>query len=183
MTIMNNGLNKNGEGYPDPTAWLAIRRVERSMNDMNEVYAGDIVSVRTSGGNEREFLALVVHDRAVTGYLLDEHNEGNMKKILSKDVMWYDPDLITYIRRSRITGFVKSVKEEEVDQIKKAVAETIWKGSMTEMPKDDKTFAKVIPATYKSDVYKKLIQVEAERDVYEKMYRELLGGYVSTVEK
>ena len=59
---MEYGINRNGSGYADPTAYDAIKNIMKSEEMAMNFYRGDIVDFELNNGLSKEAVILSVHD-------------------------------------------------------------------------------------------------------------------------
>ncbi len=82
---MEYGINRNGSGYADPTAYDAIKNIMKSEEKAMNFYRGDIVDFELNNGLSKEAVILSVHDNySSLRYMSDS------RKIQKPDM----PDLI-----------------------------------------------------------------------------------------
>lgn len=184
-----NGIMVNGSGYPDPTAGKAMAAVIKEEKKMNaHGYAdGDIVTIETVGG-EQEVLLLKCHRTyATTLKLSDRRPEENSMAIRSKGMMYTDTGRYMYAFYDKIISLVRSMKQEEFDEVKKKVAETLGVATaVTETvleAHEEKTVELDVDAVAEvlndklaegRNLRDEFIRCAAERDVYKKLFEDLM---------
>lgn len=119
-----NELLKNGSGYTDITAYLAMKNlIGGGAKMMSDYKDGDIVTVEQNYGEEREMLILKCHQDYATATMLKEFEpRENSIPVISRDKMYIDAGRTGYIFYDKITGFVKSLPNETVNEIRGKIA-------------------------------------------------------------
>ncbi len=174
-------LNRNGSGYYDPTAYIAMRHVmrqkekeEKSMSKVAAVYRGDVFMVEDSGstvgseqrsgrpavivsndiGNEKAEIVQIVYLTTRQKNQMPTHT-----KILARVPSTAICEQVCTVSKSRLVEYIRSCTDEEMDAINECLMislglETAEKGCSSDT--------------------KEIIKTRAERDVYRKLYNDLL---------
>lgn len=173
---------RNGEGYFDPTAYLAIRSMAKEER-MKEFKAGDIVEIETQY-TTKEAVIVAAHGTYATVLQLNENEpRENAFEIRSRQIMWADTGKVGYCFEDKITGLVRTLSNDEMTSMLEAVAETL--GISAETKREPDTQAGQMAAHNgphaDEELLEKIHKVEAEccraeaqAEVYRGMYADLL---------
>ena len=183
----------NGSGYYDFTAYLAIKDIKEGvMMGVRSDYAdGDIVTVEKNNGYTEEMLLLKCHDGYASATILrDKPPFENAVPVISRQKMYLDAGRLCYVFYDMITGFVKSVSDEDLEKVRQKIAEALGIGTLAipavaEQPKAalrdedimmlkgviDQFAAQMEPIVKKATEMKdSLIMAQAERNVYRELF-------------
>jgi hypothetical protein len=116
---MTGGEYLNGSGYPDPTAYRAIKRMEdKSMN----VNRGEIWKYM-AGENEREGIVVGTDGIVVTVLpLLDICFDGSIEITTSAGIKYVQPLRLTYTTEKKMLDYLRDVPEGTMLEIKTAIS-------------------------------------------------------------
>lgn len=107
------GLNKNAEGYHDPTPYQAIK---------NMVKPGEIWTFQKKDNTEAEVLVVAFGDNIATIlYLIDEYKDGCVECALK----WVNPRMLNWSWGGFLSKRVKKLSDHEFDQILDAVEDAL----------------------------------------------------------
>ena len=187
---MIDDLRKNGSGYYDETAYKAIKNTMKNP---------------TGGGstmNNGEFFEkdMKCHEDYATALLLREkkYRENNVK-IIGRSIMYADAGRPAYVYYDKISGYVKTIKDQEFTDIQASIAkamglvidretapapEYVPQGSESTVPEELEMLCKQVancckklddmqPEAPQENVEKlktSIIRLEAERDVYKELF-------------
>ena len=180
----------NGSGYNDPTAFKAIVNVQKEerRNMAAHGYAdGDIVVVDTPGG-EMEVLLLKCHMAYATGLkLATSRPEENCMAVRSKQMMYCDTGRFVYAFYDKIVSLVRTLGDEEYESVRDEVAKTmgfriqeagvVLQSQEAQLPEIDyDAIGQSVRDAFAHDLHVRddFIRVSAERDVYKKLFEELM---------
>lgn len=128
---MIDDLRKNGSGYYDETAYKAIKNTmknpTRGGSTMNkgEFLEKDIVTVECTNGAQ-DFLLLKCHEDYATALLLrDKKYKENNIKVIGRSVMYADAGRPAYVYYDKISGYVKTIKDQEFTDIQASIAKAM----------------------------------------------------------
>lgn len=119
---------ENAEGYPDPTACTAIRKMEEKGMLLHE---GDIFSVRRLDGKTAQNLLIKVFDNYSMTLMLKDTPEyiqpENMVEIVSRAVMYADAGRLGYVFNNILdeSEYIRTVGASKLDLIKGKIVELI----------------------------------------------------------
>lgn len=111
------GLNRNGSGYFDSTAYKAI---------MGMAKAGDIWTA-----NDGRDEVLILRNQGTFCNCLsltDRSNDNQCIEIVSAGMMYTNPGMVRYLFNNRLGTFVQRLPDDEFQKVREAVAETLGFG-------------------------------------------------------
>ena len=109
----------NGSGYPDPTAYKAIKRTEEK--EM-EARSGELWRY-TAGTVEREGVVVGTDGIVVTLLpLLDICYDGAVEIVTSEGVKYVRPLRLTYTTQKKLLDYLRDVPEDTMREIKTAIS-------------------------------------------------------------
>lgn len=92
------------------------------MTNKPEIYRGDIWTVENTQGNEQEVFILGVQKKYCSTIMLkDTEPDENSVRVVSRKVMYADGGKLGYIFYDRFRDFVRTVTDEEMQEIENAV--------------------------------------------------------------
>ena len=202
---MIDDLRKNGSGYYDETAYKAIKNTMKNPTgggytmNKGEFLEKDIVTVECTNGAQ-DFLLLKCHEDYATALLLrDKKYKENNIKVIGRSVMYADAGRPAYVYYDKISGYVKTIKDQEFTDIQASIAkamglvidretapapEYVPQGSESTVPEELEMLCKQVancckklddmqPEVPQENVEKlktSIIRLEAERDVYKELF-------------
>ena len=188
-----NRMIFNGSGYKDPTAFKAISNVEKEARKKmlaQEYVEGDIVLIETAVG-DMEMLILKCHKSYATGLKLTvTRPEENCISIRSKQMMYSDTGRFVYTYYDKIISFIRAMDSQEYEDVRDAVARTmgfrieqVGVGSepmlyqVNKCGMDLEVITQGVQEALSGSLaaHDDLIRVTAERDVYKKLFEDLMG--------
>ena len=122
---MSRGM-RNAEGYYDPTASLAIGRVEKE-EKMVKVHDGDVITVaRAGGGEDYEEVVLRCHTTYFTTYILYDGAQPELDTtVRSRSIKHISAGRLAFARYSAVTGLIRTLTDEEYDTLRRAAADAL----------------------------------------------------------
>lgn len=116
------GMNRNGSGYFDSTAYKAI---------MGMAKAGDIWTV----DNGREEVLILKNQGTFCNCLslMDMCRDDQCIEINSAGMMYTNPGMVKYVFNQRLGAYVQRLPDDEFQKVREAVAETLgfgWKAAI-----------------------------------------------------
>lgn len=189
--IENREMMVNGSGYYDFTAYLALKDIkEGEIMGVREDYAdGDIVTVEKNNGLVEEMLLLKCHDGYASATILREKPPfENAVPVISRQKMYIDAGRLCYAFYDMITGFVKSISDDDLERVRRDIGNALGIGSLaipeakepqktpqtavdTEMiGKLDELIVKLANETDVTILREGIIRAEAERDIYRELF-------------
>lgn len=209
--------DRNGEGYPDPTARAAIRNIEkeeRRKNMSNAYYTGDIVEAEEKTGIIGTYAIVATHEKYMTALRLAEmRTESVTYEVIAKEKMYTDPGRLVPVYNKKIRGLVRSMSDKETDNLRREVKDALClneddfgeteaenlksraedaekrareaeeKAERIQEKLDEMEYIQRENAGKKNEEDSKkesLIAVQAERNLYKKLYEEMLERLVKT---
>ncbi len=174
---MTNGINRNGSGYYDETAYMAIKNYIKSEEKNMELYEGDIFRAVMKSGEEREFVILSVHKDISTVLMLSD-NEYFPCEVNCNGIKYTHPGMLQYVFNDRFTTFIRSMKKDEIDDLKRKVLEALG-CSIPEKETPAEVIEKVVEKVVEvpavdEELKNSLDRTIAERDIYKELYEKLL---------
>ena len=165
----------NGSGYCDITAYLAMKGFEMDGLNYND---GDIVTVEQNNGEECEMLILKCHTHYATATMLkDSLPSENAIPVISRKKMYIDGGRTGYVFYDRISGFVKELPADSLDEIRKQIASAMGlcieeiKGKID--AETEKREEHELPAITKMQIKKlteDLIEAKTELRIFRELY-------------
>lgn len=116
---MTGGGYLNGSGYPDPTAYKAIKRMEEK--EM-EARSGELWRY-TAGTVEREGVVVGTDGVVVTLLpLLDICFDGAIEIMTSAGIKYVQPLRLSYTTEKKLLDYLRDVPEDTMREIKTAIS-------------------------------------------------------------
>lgn len=184
---------RNAEGYYDPTASLAIGRVEKEEKMIN-VHDGDVITVaRTDGSGDYEEVVLRCHTTYATTYVLRDNAQPELDvTVRSRDIKHISAGRLAFTRYSAVTGIIRMLTDEEYNALRQAAADALGLTDLCQSAEPepvkvqeqtaepDDTTATMLDILYsirdcvsKSDQdgsAERIARLEGERDVYKSLF-------------
>ena len=114
-------LRRNGSGYYDPTAYKALKGIEREENKM-EVRKGEIWEIEI-GNQVRTAVVLATHGSySIVLTFTDEPRERRTVQINAQGMKYTEPGMISYKFHDNFVKFIRLTKDEEFGNIMVQVA-------------------------------------------------------------
>lgn len=114
-------LKRNGSGYYDPTAYQALKKIERREKEM-EIRKGEIWEVEM-GNNIRTVLVLAVHGSYSTVLTFsDEQRERRTVQMNAQGMKYTEPGMVTYKFHDAFDKFIRLATDEEFADIMNQIA-------------------------------------------------------------
>lgn len=124
-------LRRNGSGYYEPTAFKAMKNIEREEKEV-EVRKGEIWEVEM-GNNIRTVLVLAVHGSYSTVLTFsDDQRERRTVQMNAQGMKYTEPGMVTYKFHDAFDKFIRLATDEEFGNIMDQVAGAL--GIETEVP-------------------------------------------------
>ena len=177
-------LRRNGSGYYDPTAYKALRNIEREANRM-EYKRGEIFKYNTTGG-EREILIVSSNERCEGYYLnalfLNDNASGNYVQIVCGDLRYADCDKVSLVTSTNMGEYIRTATESEMLQVDNGIIDSLGlvlsdETDTTEQLIEEKRKSNAKDVELK-ELRKKLeertIRLETERDIYKAWFEKLI---------
>jgi len=181
--MLDNEIRRNGSGYVDMTAYKAIRSYMKGEKEM-DLYQGDIFTVQFKNGQEREAVILAVHDNFSTILVLGD-NDTQPYAVKCNGMKYTNPGMLSYMFNDCFTGFIRSMKNDEYNDLMKAVIDALgYEAPAKEIVKEAAPAVNyvrqgqiLIPETeaLKAD----LTKAKAERDIYKSLYDNLISSMIA----
>lgn len=116
---MTGGGYLNGSGYPDPTAYKAMKETEEK--EM-EARSGELWRY-AAGTVEREGVVVGTDDIVVTLLpLLDICYDGAVEVVTSEGVKYVQPLRLSYTMQKKLVAYLRDVPEGTMHEIKAAIS-------------------------------------------------------------
>lgn len=131
-----DNFHRNGSGYYDPTAYKAIKNIEREENEM-EIRKGEIWEIEM-GKQLRTAVVLAVHGSySIVLSFNDEQRERRTVQINAQGMKYTEPGMISYKFNDSFVKFIRLTKDEEFADILKQVADALEIKTLEEIPFSD----------------------------------------------
>lgn len=178
--LISRGGVRNHEGYPDYTAYRAIRNMEKEKTMVDKIYKGDVFTVETNA--EGEQMAVVIstdevndtNGSVVAVYLNEKPNQGREAEVTvsARGLRTANCTKIYTLNKSRLTEYVKTLTDSELSGMEDALAYTFG----LPCAREEKECAEEpgqVPVQAAGDTAER-IRLETERDMYKKLYEDML---------
>lgn len=177
-------LSYNGSGYRDPTACVAISKILKKKDGDAKLSKGGIYEIDYPNGETRYAVILATHAKYATILTMSE-NDKLPYKVSCGGVKYTDPGMIQYAYSNRFKTFVRSMEEDEFDNLFNAVIGKLgYKPTKSKIKNELGIEAETSPVEYARDgrfmipktmkLETDLLKVQAERDIYKSLYQELV---------
>lgn len=115
---------RNGSGYFDQTAFLAMKNMERKKT--MEINKGEIWEVQVSNGTALD-VVLNVHEKHcnIITLLPQNSNEHDYVCVIAKGLKYTDPALVSYKMKSGFIAYVKTMKEFDFENLLRKVRKSL----------------------------------------------------------
>lgn len=114
--MKTDDIRRNASGYYDETAFKAIQAITKAPK------AGEIWMDSTGS---KTYLVLQSRKSVCSTLLLGTENKENSIVVMARVPMYTDPIMIGYTFSSMLTQYVKTVTEDSMETVKKAVARAL----------------------------------------------------------
>lgn len=202
---MRDDIRRNGDGYVDVTAYMALRKVIKEESRM-EYKAGDIVDISTTNGDRTALIINGNKDYATIGMLFDSQRECNNVAVSARHIMYMDAGRLAYVYWDKVIGLVRTASEIQFASYMGSISKALGLDKYVE-PKTvpeireasrvidmDNLAADLTDALRKEireviedcipvnvanqEATDEVIRAKAERDVYKGLYENLLMGLI-----
>ena len=102
------GINKNGEGYSDPTAFKAITNMAKP---------GEIWTSKRKDGVDGEVLVIKNLERFSVVLDLQDFPTKDRIEVISRSVKYTDPAMVRWMYNTALSGFVKKLPEKDFYEV------------------------------------------------------------------
>ena len=117
-------LRRNGSGYYDPTAYKAIKNIEREENEM-EIKKGEVWEIEM-GNSVRTAVVLATHGSySIVLSFTDEPRERRTVQLNAQGMKYTEPGMISYKFHDNFVKFIRLTNDEEFADILKQVADAL----------------------------------------------------------
>lgn len=158
---------KNPEGYADPTAYHAIKKIQGE-----NMEKGTVIKYKDNRGNETLMVTLGSDGEVVTGITLMPSRRNGAIPVCG---LYASPERIRYMYFNSIPDYEVAMyaSDDDLTSLLTAVAGYIGLEIVSdkEMPAEDEEPVKTAPAA--SDA--RVIQLETEARIYKGLYESLLA--------
>lgn len=130
--LISRGGVRNHEGYPDYTAYRAIRNMEKEKTMVDKIYKGDVFTVETNA--EGDHMAVVIstdevndtNGSVVAVYLDEKPNQGREAEVTvsARGLRTANCTKVYTLHKSRLTEYVKTLTDSELSGLEEALAYT-----------------------------------------------------------
>ena len=182
---MEYGINRNGSGYADPTAYDAIKNIMKSEEKTMNFYRGDIVDFELNNGLSKEAVILSVHDNYSSVVVLWDKEKPYI--VNCRGMKYTDPGMVQYVFNDKITGFVRSMSDQEYADIMQAVVdslgyeapEQVKKAEVKEAAPEEFIPPVAVDGPFNIAFREEMVQIKAERNVYKELYENLINSMIA----
>lgn len=114
--MKSNDIRRNASGYYDETAFKAIQAITK---------APKACEIWMDSTGSKTYLVLQSRKSVCSTLLLGTENKENSIMVMARVPMYTDPIMIGYTFSSMLTQYVKTVTEDSMENVKKAVARAL----------------------------------------------------------
>ena len=196
-------LRRNGSGYYDPTAYKALKNIEREEQEM-EIRKGEVWQVEI-GNSVRTVVVLAVHGSYSTVLTFsDEQRERRTVQLNAQGMKYTEPGMVSYKFHDAFDKFIRLTTDEEFADIIKQVSEALGldiyetvpfaigeskeiqrlqvaledaSAKIIELEKDNVQLAATIYENEKTD--SNITVLKTERDLYKSQFESLLERVIA----
>ncbi len=120
----------NHEGYRDPTADIAVGNVEKMSNRggtmETKVKAGEVWGTVDRSGNSIMYLIIKPFEKhSEVLKIIEEDYTGDSISVNCVGMRYVNPEMIGYCFNDKFETFIKLMRDEDMQKIKKAIAEKL----------------------------------------------------------
>lgn len=174
--MIDKEIIRNQSGYYDGTAGKAILNIEREKKMNNKT--GEIWKTQATDGTEYSVVILKDHGAIVSALRLrDERAVNDDIEIVAGAKMYADCRKVHFLRYSALTGFVRTLSDAELRDIRIKVTDALDLGDAAESV-EKKPAEKVEIRGENGGASQRLVEVTAQLEIYQKLYNELLERVV-----
>jgi transcriptional regulator with XRE-family HTH domain len=117
---------KNAEGYNDPTAYNAMKNIEKDA----EIKRGEVYEYHMTNGQEMTYAVIVSSDergsgRFVSVVVLDDEAHGNSAAVVAHGLKYADCNKVTFAMTKRLGAYIRTATDEEMRDIDNALAKAL----------------------------------------------------------
>lgn len=123
--MLDRDFKYNSEGYYDPTAYIALSRVQEEENMQNRT--GELWEISSNNSNT-EFKALILADNGDIVTILklqDTKQDKHDIQVVCGAMMYTCSSMIQYAFSQNLERYIRTVTESVFDEIKAKVAKTL----------------------------------------------------------
>lgn len=174
--MIDKEIIRNQSGYYDGTAGKAILNIEREKKMNNKT--GEIWKTQATDGAEYSVVILKDHGAIVSALRLrDERAVNDDIEIVAGAKMYADCRKVHFLRYSALTGFMRTLSDAELRDIRIKVTDALDLGDAAESV-EKKPAEKVEIRGENGGASQRLVEVTAQLEIYQKLYNELLERVV-----
>lgn len=174
--MIDKEIIRNQSGYYDETAGKAILNIEREKKMNNKT--GEIWKTQATDGTEYSVVILKDHGAIISALRLKDERTGNDDvEVVAGAKMYADCRKVHFLRYSALTGFVRTLSDAELRDIRIKVTDALDLGDAAEIV-EKKPAEKVETRGGADSASQRLVEVTAQLEVYQKLYNELLARVV-----
>lgn len=174
--MIDKEIIRNQSGYYDETAGKEILNIEREKKMNNKT--GEIWKTQATDGTEYSVVILKDHGAIVSALRLrDERAVNDDIEIVAGAKMYADCRKVHFLRYSALTGFVRTLSDAELRDIRIKVTDALDLGDAAESV-EKKPAEKVEIRGENGGASQRLVEVTAQLEIYQKLYNELLERVV-----
>lgn len=117
-------LRRNGSGYYDPTAFKALKKIEREEKEV-EIRKGEIWEVEIGNQFRTAVVLAVCGSYSIVLTFTDEPRERRTVQINAQGMRYTEPGMISYKFHDNFVKFIRLTKEEEFADIMNQVSDAL----------------------------------------------------------
>lgn len=165
---------KNAEGYSDPTAYKALKSIERE--EKMEFKRGEIYEYELTNGQGTKYAVVVAADersadRYISVVMLNEKAYGNYSvAVVAHSLMYAECDRVSFAMSERLSNYIRTATAEEMKEVDRALLSAL--GIEAKTSESDESLADELENTRAELADAEKIIAE-ERTSYHKLLSEL----------
>lgn len=147
-----------------------------------ELYKGDIVDFELNNGLSKEAIILSMHDNYSSILVLSD--KARSYSVNCRGMKYTDPGMVQYVFNDKITGYIRSMSDQEYADIMQAVVDALgYEAPVKEVVKESEP--EFIPPAATNDlpfdnaIREEMAQLKAERNVYKELYENLISSMIA----
>lgn len=202
-------IRRNGSGYFDPTAYMAMQNMERGDRNM-EINKGEIWQVNNQSGTVMAVVLNVHENHCNILCLKDEKEEGSVP-VVAQGIKYTNPAMVSYKMKRGFISYIRTMKDTDFENLVCKVRKSLGFGDENAKVEEPVKESGIVDHDAEIDRLKKLnadltmekeilkiqndalnsaneqsdeirismAKVEAERDLYKQFYEQLFERVVA----
>lgn len=180
---MDKYFKHNAEGYSDPTAYMALNNVQKGEHMGIENRIGEIWEFKNNNNtrNANTVGLIIADDGNVITFLglVEEQNSKHNLEIKCRGMMYGSSRMIGYKFVQSLENYVRTVTDEEFEEIMDKVAESLnIESKVVEKEAFIPTAAPIAEDVFfQMELERTKAQLEVYKGLYENMMQQMIGSH------